>query len=204
MNLVRLQRCTFQNPVNRCAPQTGHATELPSTPCVRSGKRPLTRQPNHLGTLPRRNARRAAPSRLVLETVKPFGCKALTPLQTIRPVQSATCAYLLQRQALCRQQDHVGTPTIPLLCPRSGNRPTFSAWFPAQQSTEISPTFWPWNTPMTKLITLLLEERNTSLHDTFFSSGDQLSKKPGTKTCKCSGSPLYGLMRTIDCLLSSC
>ena len=128
MNLVGLERGSFQNPVNRCAPQTCHASKLPSAPCVRSVKRPLTRQPNHLGTLPRRNTCGTPLSGLVLETVQPFGCKALTPLQTIRPVQSAACADLFERQALCRQQDHVGTPTIPLLGPMRTN-PHFQRGF---------------------------------------------------------------------------
>ena len=117
MNLVRLERRTVQNSVNRCAPQTGHSSKLPSTPCVRSSKRPLTCQPNDLDLLPRRNARGTPLSGLVPETVQPFRYKALSPFETIGTVQSAAFADLFERQALCRQQDHARTPTVPLLSP---------------------------------------------------------------------------------------
>ncbi len=97
MNLVGFERGSLQNPVNRCGPQTGRASKLPSVPSVRSGKRPLTRQTNHLGTLPRRNACRTPLPGPVVETIQTLGYKALTPLHTIRPVQSALCADLFQR-----------------------------------------------------------------------------------------------------------
>ena len=115
MNLVGLELRTFKNPVNCRAPQTSHASKLASAPCIRSVRRLLTRQTNHLGSLPRRNSWGTTVSGLVLESVQSFVCKALAPLHTIRPVQSAACAHLLQRQPICRQQNHLGTSTITLL-----------------------------------------------------------------------------------------
>lgn len=94
---------------------TGDASKLSPTPGVRSGKRLLTRQANHLGSLPRSDAGRPPLAGHVSKTIHPFCYKALSPFETIVSVQSTACADLLQRQALCRQQDHLGSPTIPLL-----------------------------------------------------------------------------------------
>ena len=119
MNLVGLERRSFQNPMNRCAPQTGYTSKLSSTPGVRSSKRLLTRQPHHIGTLPRGNAGGQL-SGLILETVHSWLKIAFaTSGNSSGSIRSTLISPDVRPSA--DEQDHLSPPTISLLSPMRTN-----------------------------------------------------------------------------------